>query len=145
MALWQFDCYIVPRKNGISALNGEEILSWKRSDAFSVSIDFLEKQESWSKDIIQYGKDDETCIQFLYENGMLEEIHCRLDLRSLSKKMLEEILKFVALIDGVIFCEDRFCPPNIDNVAEMMRKSNANKFCQNPRQYFEEISGGVNS
>lgn len=62
------------------------ILSWKQDNISSIKIDFLEKQTSWTKDIVQYGNEDETCIQFLYENGSLEEVNCRLDLRSLSKK-----------------------------------------------------------
>lgn len=57
--------------------------------------------------------------------------------------MLEEILNYVTEIKGMLFCEGQFCPPNIDKVVEMLKKSNANKFCQNPKQYFEELSGKI--
>lgn len=142
MALWQFVFYIIPREKCATGedSSNEGILSWKQNNISSIRIDFLEKQTSWTKDIVQYGKEDETCIQFLYEDGILEEISCRLDLRSLSKKMLGEILDYVQKIEGMIFYEGKKYYPNIDEVVELMRKSNANRFCQSPRNYFEEIS-----
>ena len=101
MALWQFDFYIVPRERCVIVedLENEDILSWKQDNISSIEIDFLEKEICWTEDIVQYGKADETCIQFLYEDEVLEEINCRLDLRSLSKKMLEKILDYVEKIE----------------------------------------------
>lgn len=137
MALWQFDFYIIPIDN---MRLDEDILSWRKYNISSVTIDFLEKQPGWTKDIVQYGKDDETCIQFLYEGNVLEEICCRFDLRSLSKKVLEQVLEYIGKIEGMIFYENRFYFPNINDMVELMKKSNANKFCQNPINYFEELS-----
>lgn len=142
MALWQFDFYIVPRERFVIVedLGNEDILSWKHDDITSIDIDFLEKETSWTKDIVQYGKADETCIQFLYEDEILEEIRCRFDLRSLSKKMLEKILAYIQKIEGMIFYEGKIYYPNIEEIVELMKKSNANKFCQNPGNYFEEFA-----
>lgn len=141
MAIWQFDCYIIPKKN-VSAnicLEGDEILIWGKKGASTENIDFLEKQKSWSEKISQYGKDDETCIEFLYERDILMEISCRLDLRSLSKKNLEKILDYVQGIDGMIFYENKVYDPNIEEIIEVIKKSNANKFCQSPIKYFEKL------
>lgn len=142
MALWQFDFYIVPRERCVIVedLGNEDILSWKQNDISSIEIDFLEKQTSWTKDIVQYGKADETCIQFLYEDEVLEEISCRLDLRSLSKKILKEILDYVEKIGGMIFYEGKIYAPKLDEIIELMKSSKANKFCQNPMNFFEELS-----
>lgn len=142
MALWQFDFYIVPRERLVIVedLGNEDILSWKQDDITSIDIDFLEKETSWTKDIVQYGKADETCIRFLYEDEILEEISCRFDLRSLSKKMLEKILAYIQKIEGMIFYEGKIYYPNIEEIVELMKKSNANKFCQNPGNYFEEFA-----
>lgn len=140
MALWQFDFYIVPRERCVIVedLENEDILSWKQDNISLIRIDFLEKQTSWTKDIVQYGKEDETCIQFLYTDGILVEVNCRLDLRSISKKMLEKILAYIQKIEGMIFYEEKMYYPNIEEVVELMRKSKANEFCQNPRNYFED-------
>lgn len=142
MALWQFDFNIVPRERCaiVEDLSTEDILSWKQENISLVKIDFLEKETSWSKDIVQYGKADETCIQFLYEDEILEEISCRFDLRSLSKKMLKEILEYVKKIEGMIFYEGKIYPPSLGAIIELMKSSKAHKFCQNPINYFEELS-----
>lgn len=142
MALWQFHCYIIPREN--RNLNekscDEDILSWKKHTIPTARVDFLEKQTGWTEDIVQYGKDDETCIQFLYEEGLLEEISCRLDLRSLSIKMLEQVMEYINKIDGMILYENKIYFSNINDMVELIKKSNANKFCQNPMNYFDELS-----
>lgn len=142
MALWQFDCYIVPGRNADIniKLEMEDVISWGKQDTSLEMIDFLEKQKNWSAKISQYGKEDETCIEFFYENGVLEEINCRLDLRSLTKKILEQILDYVRKIEGFIFYDNKLFPPNIEEIVELLKCSNANKFCQNPIRYFEEIS-----
>lgn len=142
MAIWQFDCYIIPEeKKGLEEnLDDEDILSWKKYKISSVEIDFLERHTSWTEDIVQYGKNDETCIQFLYEEDLLEEISCRFDLRSLSKRMLEQILDFIYKMGGVIFYNGKVYSPSFDVIIELMKSSKANKFCQNPINYFEELS-----
>ncbi|WP_073291955.1 hypothetical protein [Anaerosporobacter mobilis] len=142
MALWQFNSYIVPKQKVVieEKLDEENILSWNMCNISLDKIDFLEKQVSWTEDIVQYGKDNETCIQFLYEGGLVEEISCRFDLRSLSKKMLEQILDYINKIEGMIFYEGNIYSPSIEEIVELMKKSKANKFCQNPTNYFEEMS-----
>lgn len=142
MALWQFDFYIVPREKSVIVedLENEDILSWKQDDISLIEIDFLEKETSWTKDIVQYGKADETCIQFLYEDEVLEEINCRFDLRSLSKKMLEKILDYVQKKEGMIFYEGKIYALQIDEIIELMKSSKANKFCKNPINFFEKLS-----
>lgn len=141
MAIWQFDCYIIPKKNVTAniGLESDEIFIWGKQTAAIEKIDFLEKQKSWSPKISQYGKSDETCIEFFYEKAILIEIYCRLDLRSLSKKILEKILGYAQEIDGMIFYENKIYTPKIDEIVEVLKKSNANKFCQNPPHFFEEM------
>lgn len=142
MAIWQFDCYIIPKKNMITniRLDSDDIYTWGIQTVIVEQINFLEREESWSETILQYGKEDETCIEFFYEEGMLMEINCRFDLRSLSKKLLKEILDFVEKIDGMIFYEGKIYAPKLDEIIELMKRSKANKFCQNPINFFEELS-----
>lgn len=142
MAIWQFECYIIPKRNVDANIHPdyEEILSWGKQNSSIEKIDFLKKQKSWSNKISQYGKEDETCIEFFYENEILMEINCRLDLRSLSKRMLKNILDYVDRMDGMIFYENKIYYPNMDEVVELMKKSSANRFCQNPRNYIEKFS-----
>lgn len=140
MAIWQFQFYIIPRINSEIEIKEDELLSWKKKNISFVKIEFLERKASWTEKIVQFGKEDETCIQFLYEDDILEEINCRLDLRSLSKKMLETILNFVKEIDGMIFYKDEIYLPKFDSIIEIIKNSNASKFCQNPTNFLEDLS-----
>ncbi len=145
MALWQFDCYIVERGKCIagSDSNDEKILFWEKGDILYDKIDFLERQTCWTKDIFQYGKEDETCIQFLFRNGLLKEIFCRFDLRSLTSQMLKNILKFVDENNGMIFYEGKIYYPDFEDIVKLMKKSDANNFCQNPKKYFDSFSNNL--
>lgn len=147
MAIWQFDCYIIPEKNVIANIcsDSEDILAWGTQSISIEKIDFLEKQKSWSSKISQYGKEDETCIEFFYEKDFLVEIHCRLDLRSLSKKMLKKILDYVQKIEGMVFYEGKIYSPDVNEIIELMKNSKANKFCQNPMDFFEELSSIIHT
>ena len=53
--------------------------------------------------------------------------------------MLKEILDYVEEIGGVIFYEEKVYSPKLDEIINLMKSSNANKFCQNPINYFEEF------
>lgn len=55
----------------IVCLGSDDILMWGMQNISLENIDFLEKQKSWSSKISQYGKEDETCIEFLYEKDFL--------------------------------------------------------------------------
>ena len=142
MAIWQFDCYIIPKKNVIAnvCLDSDDILAWGTQSISIENINFLEKQKSWSSKILQYGKEDETCIDFFYEKGFLTEINCRFDLRSLSKEMLQKILDYVQKIEGMIFYDGKIYSPDINEIIELMKNSKANKFCQNPINFLDELS-----
>ena len=76
MAAWQFQCNIIPLRENADKLSCDEMLTWKEISQPTINIDFLEREKGWSTDIVQYGKTDETCIEFYYNKGELEEINC---------------------------------------------------------------------
>lgn len=141
MAIWQVCFFIIPRKNSKCNLNCEEVLSWGKQNKSIEKINFLKKEKSWTTDeVSQYGRDDETCIEFFYEGGILHEVSCRLDLRSLTKRLLGEILEYVNSIQGMILFEDKLYEPNMNQVVEILRNSNSNRFCKSPVDYFNSLS-----
>lgn len=54
--------------------------------------------------------------------------------------MLEQILDYARNIERFIFYENKIFPPNIEEIVELMKCSNANRFCQNPMNYFDDVS-----
>lgn len=64
MAIWQFQCNIIPIRENIDRLSRDEMITWKNIPQPVIKIDFLESAKSWSTDITIYGNVDETCIEF---------------------------------------------------------------------------------
>lgn len=140
MAIWQVSFFVIPQKNSKCNLSSEKTLSWGQQSTSIEKIDFLEKEESWTNQISQYGRDDETCIEFFYEDGSLLEISCRLDLRSLTKDTLIKILKYIKSIDGLILFENKLYEADMNRIIEILKNSEANKFCKSPENYFNRLS-----
>lgn len=135
MAIWQFQCNIIPTRVNIDRLSRDEMISWKGVFQPPHELKFLEQEKSWSKDIIQYGKSDETCIEFMYSDNMLDEISCRLDLRSLTKTNLISLIEYVQEIGAMFLVGDRVYLPKIEDMLEIIKNSRANQYCKNPVEY----------
>ncbi len=135
MAIWQFQCNIIPTRLNIDGVSRDEIISWKGVSNPPHELKFLKQEESWSKDLIQYGKSDETCIEFMYIDNILDEISCRLDLRSLTKTNLISLIEYVQEIGAMFLVGDKIYSPKIEDMLEIMKKSRANQFCKNPVEY----------
>lgn len=140
MAIWQFQCNIVPSRDNIEELNRDEIISWKDVSQPSHDIEFLERGESWSKEIVQYGKTEETCIEFIYIKNILQEIECRLDLRSLTKHEFVSLIEYVQKIGAMFLVEDMAYPPKIEVMVEVIKYSKANQYCKNPPEFFASLN-----
>lgn len=139
MAIWQFQCNIAPKRENMAQRNGEEKISWKGIESPHCEIVFLAEEKSWSKDILQFGKTDETCIQFIYTENTLDRINCRLDLRSLTKDKLEKILQYVESINAVFIYEEKSYPPQMKKIDELLKKSKAYEYCKDPVKFLESI------
>ena len=140
MAIWQFQCNIIPVRVNIDRLSRNEIISWKGETQPSHEVTFLEQEKSWSKDIIQYGKSGETCIEFIYIDNMLDEIDCRLDLRKFTKTKLILLVEYVQEICAMFFAGDMIYAPKVENLLEAMKNSKANQYCKNPMNYILSLN-----
>lgn len=140
MAVWQFQCNIIPVKENIDKLSYDEKISWKDISQPETELDFLECKKSWSTNIVQYGNIDETCIEFIYDGDKLEVINCRLDLRTLSKHNLIEIVDYVKCIGACFLIGDKICPPELESIISIMKQSEANKYRKNPVEYIESLN-----
>lgn len=140
MAVWQYSCHIIPIRHGVSNLEYEEIISWRGVSCPQQEINFLDVKKSWSKDIIQYGDIDKTCIEFVFEDNELIEIECRIDLRNFSKSIFMEILNYVKMINAVFECDGQLCLPKEKDMINLIINSKAYAFCNNPIAYLDSIS-----
>lgn len=145
MAIWQFQCNIIPLRENIDKLSRDEMITWKGISQPVINIDFLEREKSWSTDIVQYGKTDETCIEFYYDKDKLEEIDCRLDLRTLTKHNLIQIIRYVQSIGACFLVDDKVYPSQLEIMITVMKQSRANQYCKNPLEYFRcyDVKGSI--
>lgn len=139
MAIWQFYCNIVSVTKSIDKLSRDEMLSWRDMPQPRLDIDFLKREESWAKNIIQYGNVDETCIQFIYHENNLDAIQCRIDLRTVSKQMFGNIIAYVQNMDACFLIEDKIYPPETEIIVNAMMQSKAYQYCKDPLEYMKSF------
>ena len=142
MAIWQIDFMIVPSKNATMDANLEDFFLWNNEllEDFKRNIKkSWSPEESWSKNIEQYGKLDETCMELMGDEKNMVEISVRLDLRSLSKAELKFILSETKAIDGIIFYNEQVYEADLAIALDLLRNSPAAQFCENPKEFFKNL------
>jgi hypothetical protein len=143
MAIWQFDCMVIPEDREKNYIDIDKYISWIGinipEDAFTFLSNHLPVEKSWSNVIKQYGKRDSTCIEIFLLGNEVEEIRCRFDLRNISKSLLINILEFINMIDGKMYFNDNTYDTNVKDVVEFMRNSDAARFCNNPIEYLQNL------
>ncbi|EUJ26912.1 hypothetical protein [Listeria cornellensis] len=131
MAIWQFEFDVIPEKE-----KNHKEGAWKRNIISIESLQYLEeilpKEPSWTGDICQYGKIDETCIEFFYDDNNLSDIHVKLDLRNLTKKHLSTIINFIKINDAVLMVNGCHVKPSLVDIAQEIKKSQAYRFINDP-------------
>jgi len=142
MALWQTPFFIVKKSSKILEKE-EDILEWRESQLNRESLlkisKVLHPEISWSHEIIQYGKTDETCLEISYDGNILSDIHCRIDVRNINKETLNEIVNFIVSNNAKIFKGNVFYKATLENLITIIRESNAFKFCENPFEFLNEL------
>ena len=136
MAVWQFEFYVIP--DGKRNIAQEDILSWKERNLKPFEVPFLEAKEGWTKKMILYGESDQTCIELWYKEDVVDEILCRLDLRTISEGELKQIVDLIKQVGGNIFYCNNIYAPSAENLLLLIKNSAAYRFCQNPRKYIKE-------
>lgn len=137
MAIWQVDFSVIDKnkKN-----DDEDICYWEREPNDVFDITFLNKFDSWSKDIIQYGDLQKTCIELLVENERIVEVNVRLDLRTLTKDLLMNVIDYIIRLNANIYYQNKIVIPSIKNICNIIINSNAYKYCNNPLSYIDDLN-----
>ncbi|WP_300383058.1 hypothetical protein [Clostridium sp.] len=147
MALWQVEFMIIPKEKIIGNTNVQEINIadlWNGYKIKENTINQVEKvlkrNKSWSEDIVQLGDTSETVIEIVYDNDMIEEITCRLDLRNITKKIVETILNFIEINNLAVIVNNKIYT-NLTKglIIDIVNESDAYKFINNPEKFLEEL------
>ena len=110
-------------------------------------IDAFTKPIEWSKkytDSRSYGDNDTNDIYFaLTTEGFIDEFSCRIDLRSLDKRFIENLFKIALRLDCLIMDrKGNLFEPTFDKFVENVRLSNSFKFVNNPTDFLDKLASG---
>ena len=147
MAIWNFEFNIVKKiRTSLNPTNHDvfdEIISWEGYNVKTTSLTEIEKifpiYKSWNDSIIQYGDKDSTNIKFYYEDEILSEVFCSIDVRSLDIKQIKSIIEFINSNNSVIFINDKFFNASVANFRELIKNSQAFKYCENPIGFIQQL------
>lgn len=140
MALWQVEFYAIDKERTLEN-DIDDILLWKKnlSPILAENVSFLPRENSWDNTIVQFGRNDETCIEIIKDsNNMIQEISIRLDLRTISLELIEHIVDYLNELDCNIYYDGRIYTISKKTLKSIIVASNAYRFCKNPIKYFDD-------
>lgn len=106
----------------------------------------LQQWTATSEGLRRFG-DTETndiSVCFDHETKLVEELSCRLDLRQIDKEFIDKALSLATQFNCLLMDNrGRLYKPFIENLFEAIQLSNANRFVQGPKQFFDDLSKGI--
>jgi hypothetical protein len=86
---------------------------------------------------------NDICACFDEKTEYIQELNCRLDLGRLDTKIIEIVFEIAAKFNCLLMDKQaRLFEPNMKELIGNIEKSNANKFVNNPTQFFEDLTSG---
>ena len=141
MAIWQCDFQLVP--SGM-AENLELEDCWAK---YSINKNSLKKlgevlpdTKSWSEDIIQYGRNDDTCVQLFCEKSIVVEIRIRISFRDIDTEKIKAICDFAKHNDGMLYFNKKIILPEMNEIINVIKNSDSSRFCLNPTEYLINLN-----
>lgn len=163
MAVWQYLLIVVPKNSidsnyNIFENNETEFLPdtntyWKNFEgninSIITELDLILPKADWGNETYFNWKgnsnneeDNDACIGLTDDATQIEEFHFRIDLRKASNisNVLQSILELckrhhLVLID----LKGEILKPELKDISESLRRSNASSFVTNPMQFFEDL------
>lgn len=152
MAAWQVGFAIVPRKawaacvpppgtpiwDGTAALwAGASAKDW----AQRLKAVFGESAPYWDQAGLMWGDDDRHCLEFSTDDGAVEQLQLRIDLRSTDVAFVERLLTFVRE-NGLLLLtgEGEAIEPELADVGAAARRSSAARFVKEPIAFLESLT-----
>ena len=156
MAVWQFDIALVP----VSALaadpnlfansktpDGLETSSWwtdypEKKDLDGEIGEILPKGKSWHDDLSAWGDEDGSRIDVWRDKGALDSISIRIDANTPDSDFLRTVCDLAVSIHCKFYGYEShsLIEPDVQSLANALRKSGASKFVADPQRYLTEIA-----
>ena len=131
MAIWQVQFDLICKDQN-SLISNARI-----TDALASAF---EKQKSWSQDIDQYGRLDNSCIEVVKENDTVVEINVRIDLRSVTMSIIEAIVSFAEVNNLKILYNGTVHDACIEEIKKIIIDSKAYSYVSDPPAFLDSVS-----
>jgi hypothetical protein len=154
MAVYQYKALLVPQAHlaglGSEALSDMDFYDisdegWRRyqppADYVQYLGGILPRGESWTASLLVWGDLRSNCVTVELNQGSVETIAIRIDVRSLDQTFIAQLVEFGRHCSCVFLQPNRkVVAPQTDALQSAIAKSRAYKFCNEPGAYFEELS-----
>jgi hypothetical protein len=101
----------------------------------------MPQTKSWTDDALMFGDDKTSDFEIWFEQGEVDAIHFRWDLRDPDLEVLNQIVVLAKRLGAYIVSGDRgtVIEPSFQAVLTDVRASNAYRFCKNPEAFLTEL------
>ena len=143
MAVWQVNFSLISenlKENFKEVVPSESCVEHLTKDSVTNVSEVLPKGKSWTEDLIVYGNIDSTCVLLVHKEGSLRRVSVRFDVRTLRKEELISIVDFINTNKLKIIHDNKVIEPTIGNIVQIIKDSDALKFCKNPHQYISGLN-----
>ncbi|MFL5740422.1 MAG: hypothetical protein ACJ75B_09415 [Flavisolibacter sp.] len=83
-------------------------------------------------------------VSFDHQTHKVQELSCRLDLRQIDKGFINRFLSLATRHDCLLMdSQGRLYEPTVEKLFDTIQLSNANRFVEDPRQFFDDLSKGI--
>ena len=83
-------------------------------------------------------------VSFNHRTNKVQELSSRLDLRQIDKGFIRKALLLATQFDCLLMdAQGRLYEPTIENLFDTIQLSNANRFVEDPKQFFDDVSKGI--
>ena len=161
MAIWQFDIALIPAAaleanpeiidDSVSEAGLETGAWWSYAklpaELEGVLDAVLPIGKSWSADLEMRGTEDGDRIDVYRNDGAIESIEIRIDVRELDSAFLEHVCELTRRLRCKLYAfESREAlEPDLFTLSQAIRRSNAARFVSDPERFFAELAGASES
>ena len=145
MATWQATFNLIPRGTTVPEALDANLAFLEIGSAESELSAFSDRGSSWSTNLQAWGPDDGNRLEIWKDDGAIESIQVRFDLRSSIRDFVKGVLAFAQRHQLVLYSQElnETIEPTPEELASALRRSSAFGFVSDPKAYLQSLPRNV--
>ncbi|MEG1981920.1 MAG: hypothetical protein RR073_05395, partial [Clostridia bacterium] len=87
-----------------------------------------------------YGNIDDTCVEMFYFNNQIDEISVRINVATITKELLNSIIKFIQTNNLYIYINGETIQPSLEKIIGLIKSSDAFEFLTDNKKFLDKIN-----